>query len=251
MFVTVLLLACALTGAVVFWVCRMQQKDVAREAQLANQLQNAQATELVANDIAATIHDGPSQVLAVSIIRLETLLEDWPDGKPAPPSFREPLTRVVAVLKDTANTLHHIARDNMLPEMSGLPLQRVLARVVFEFTKQTGVAVATRWDEQPVTIFASGIVNSAVFRCVREALNNAAKHAGGRGVAVSLRVRERKVKITVTDEGPGFDASTLTDGKRLGLSLMRARVKDIGGRLWFYQNAPQGCGVEISFEVEN
>ena len=115
LFTLLVLLGCVLLAALVFGVRRGQTKRAQRQAQLALQVQTAQATELLANEIAATIHDGPAQALAVSIIRLETLLEDWPKGQPAPASLREPLTRVVEVLKDTADELHHVARAITAP----------------------------------------------------------------------------------------------------------------------------------------
>lgn len=251
MFVTVLLLACALTGAVVFWVCRMQQRDLAREAQLANQLQNAQATELVANDIAATIHDGPSQVLAVSIIRLQTLLEDWPDGKPAPAPLRDTLIRIVEVLKDAAGVLHQVARDNKLPEMTDLPLHRVLARAVSDFTARTGIVVGTHWGAEASTIVVSDTLNGVVYRCVQEALINSFKHADGDGLAVHLRAFDRRVVIQISDEGPGFNPDGNAGNERLGLRLLQERVKGIGGQLRYLANAPRGVCVEISFDILN
>lgn len=103
-----------------FGVRRGQIRRAQREAQLALQVQTAQATERLANEIAASIHDGPSQALSVSIIRLETLLEDWPAEQTAPASFREPLTRVLEVLKDTADELYRVTRDNS-PPRNGRP----------------------------------------------------------------------------------------------------------------------------------
>ena len=247
----IVLLGCVLLAALVFGVRRGQTKRAQRQAQLALQVQTAQATELLANEIVATIHDGPAQALAVSIIRLETLLEDWPEGQPAPASLREPLTRVVGVLKDTANALHHVASDNKLPEMTGLPLNRVLARVVSDFTAQTGAGVATHWEDESNAIVASDIVNGVVFRCVREALVNSLKHADGRGLAVRLRIDGRRVVIQITDEGPGFNPTAGAASERLGLRLLQERVKSIDGQLRFHANVPRGACVEISFDVWN
>ena len=249
LFILLVLLGCVLLGVLLFGVRRGQAKRAQRRAQRALQVQTAQATELLANEIAATIHDGPAQALAVSIIRLETLLEDWPEGQPAPASLREPLTRVVELLKDTADDLHHVVRDNSPPEMDGLPLNRVLARVVSEFTRQTEMAVVTHWDDESTGLVASNGFNGAVFRCVREALINSLKHADAHGLAVRLEVDGRRVVIQVTDEGPGFDVNGGASEHRLGLRLLRERVKSIGGQLRLYANGPCGAGVEISFDV--
>ena len=248
-FILFALLGCILLGGLVFGARRVHTRRAQRQARMALQVQTAQAAELLANEIAATIHDGPAQALAVSIIRLETLLEDWPDGQPAPASLREPLTRVVGVLKDTANALHLVASDNKLPEMTGLPLNRVLARVVSDFTAQTGTGVATDWDDESHAIVASDTVNGVVFRCVREALINSLKHADGHGLAVRLRIDGHRVVIQITDDGPGFNPTAGAAGERLGLRLLQERVKSIGGQLRLYTNVRRGAGVEISFDV--
>jgi signal transduction histidine kinase len=251
LFILLVLLGCVLLGVLLFGVRRGQAKRAQRQAQRALQVQTAQATELLANEIAATIHDGPAQALAVSIIRLETLLEDWPDGQPAPASLREPLTRVVEVLKDTADELHHVARNNKLPEMTGLPLNRVLARVVSDFQAQTGTVVATDWGDESGALVASDTVNGVVFRCVREALFNSLKHADGHGLSVCLRADDSRVVIQITDEGPGFNPTAGAASERLGLRLLQERVKSIDGQLRFYANVPRGAGIEISFDVRD
>jgi signal transduction histidine kinase len=133
--------------------------------------------------------------------------------------------------------------------MDGLPLNRVLARVVSEFTRQTEMAVVTHWDDESTGLVASNGFNGAVFRCVREALINSLKHADARGLAVRLEVDGRRVVIQVTDEGPGFDVNGGASEHRLGLRLLLERVKSIGGQLRLYTNVPRGAGVEISFDV--
>ena len=247
--VLVLFLAGMVLGAVVLGVRGSRTKHAQREAQLALQAQTAQAAELLANEIAATIHDGPAQALAVSIIRLETLLEDWPDGQPAPASSREPLTRVVGVLKETAHALHRVAHDNKLPEMTDLPLHRVLDRAVSDFTAQTGMPVATHWDDAVNAIVASDAVNGVVYRCVREVLINSFKHADGQGLAVRLQPDGRRLMVKISDTGPGFSPAAAAASERLGLRLLQERVKRIGGQVCFTANVPRGACVEISFDI--
>ena len=111
------------------------------------------------------------------------------------------------------------------------------------------MAVVTHWDDESTGLVASNGFNGAVFRCVREALINSLKHAGARGLAVRLGVDGRRVVIQVTDEGPGFDVNGGASEHRLGLRLLRERVKSIGGQLRLYTNVPRGAGVEISFDV--
>jgi signal transduction histidine kinase len=88
----------------------------------------------------------------------------------------------------------------------------------------------------PLEIRATGIgrypaeLESAVYYCCLEAIQNATKH-GGPGVRVSIALREDAdgLSFEVRDDGPGFDASTASRG--MGLQNMRDRLGALDGRL--------------------
>ena len=70
-------------------------------------------------------------------------------------------------------------------------------------------------------------VEAAVYFCCVEALQNAARHAPGSAVRVSLADDEGQVVFSVTDDGPGFDPATPPTGT--GLRNMGDRLAALGG----------------------
>jgi DNA-binding NarL/FixJ family response regulator len=79
-------------------------------------------------------------------------------------------------------------------------------------------------------------VKVLLFESTRELLFNAVKHARVHAVGVNLRLIEGKLlHITVSDAGPGFDASQLKPagalGGGFGLFSIRERLHLLGGRL--------------------
>ena len=61
-----------------------------------------------------------------------------------------------------------------------------------------------------------------------EALQNAARHAPGSAVRISLAEDSgTEVRFTVTDDGPGFDPAAVTAGS--GLQNMSDRLAALGG----------------------
>jgi signal transduction histidine kinase len=85
-----------------------------------------------------------------------------------------------------------------------------------------------------------------VYRVVQEALTNAARHAPGRPVRVTLAYRAGELEVRVRDGGPGTTRSPVPAGARpspagsgLGLVGMRERVTAAGGRL---RAGPDGDG---------
>jgi len=85
-------------------------------------------------------------------------------------------------------------------------------------------------------------VKIALYRIAQEALNNVAKHAGAAEVKVDLICQPEKVTLTITDDGQGFDMSSLAPDS-LGLGIMRERAADIGASLSVESSI--GHGTEI------
>ncbi len=81
-----------------------------------------------------------------------------------------------------------------------------------------------------------------VQRVYKEALTNVVKHSGGRNVAVDLAVDSRCLKLSVRDDGRGFEGD---GGKGRGLANMRKRAEEIGGVV----TVASGSGTTIRIEV--
>jgi signal transduction histidine kinase len=88
----------------------------------------------------------------------------------------------------------------------------------------------------------------AVFRVAQEALQNSLRHSGAEVVSVSLRTENGAVVLEVSDDGRGFDVTaTRQTSRRLGLSSMRARARESGGRLWV--TSVPGSGTTVRLEL--
>jgi signal transduction histidine kinase len=101
----------------------------------------------------------------------------------------------------------------------------------------------------PVSVSAAGVgrysheIESAVYFCCLEALQNAAKHAGGEAaVAVRVASSHEWLRFAVEDTGAGFD--TRLAGQGAGLANMAGRMAAVGGRIRVV-SAP-GCGTTVS-----
>ncbi|MEE8470159.1 MAG: HAMP domain-containing protein [Dehalococcoidia bacterium] len=91
-------------------------------------------------------------------------------------------------------------------------------------------------------------VETALFRILQEAVNNAAKHAHAEKVCICLEFLGDKLIATVEDNGQGFDvegvpASSLDD--RLGLEGMKERAALIGAALSFRSQPGRGTTIQV------
>jgi ligand-binding sensor domain-containing protein/signal transduction histidine kinase len=88
-----------------------------------------------------------------------------------------------------------------------------------------------------------------IYLILKEALNNAAKHAGARRVAVIASLDGRSLRIDVSDDGKGFapcEATEREDGGR-GMASMSERARRAGGALTVVSE--NGSGTRLSVAV--
>jgi signal transduction histidine kinase len=95
-------------------------------------------------------------------------------------------------------------------------------------------------------------VEQCVYRVAQEALTNIARHANATSVQVALVRESGSVRLTVTDDGLGFDVAAIGD-TRFGLQGLRERAETIGGVLRVESENDKGTTValEIASGEEN
>jgi signal transduction histidine kinase len=85
-----------------------------------------------------------------------------------------------------------------------------------------------------------------IFLIMKEALTNVLKHAGGSVVHLQIQADDKKLKITIADDGKGFDAgATETNREHNGLENMRRRAAAVGGRLEVTSETGKGTRMEL------
>ena len=91
-------------------------------------------------------------------------------------------------------------------------------------------------------------VQVAFYRIAQEALNNTVKHSKASQVVVMLRLNTQ-VRLSITDNGTGFDTTNLTPG-HLGLKIMRERGETIGAKFNIYSKPGEGTQVTVTWQEE-
>ncbi len=84
-----------------------------------------------------------------------------------------------------------------------------------------------------------------IFLIYKESIHNILKHAGANKVLVELHITHQQFKMTVMDDGKGFQENTPTTRSN-GLKNMQGRAEAVNGKIKF-QSA--GTGTKIDFEA--
>ena len=86
-----------------------------------------------------------------------------------------------------------------------------------------------------------------LYRVAQECLRNIDKHAKGDKVAVTLSCGKQRFKLTIKDNGVGFDPAALPPKGGLGLISIRERVRLAGGTLTI--RSRPGHGTQVTAEL--
>jgi signal transduction histidine kinase len=177
------------------------------------------------------LHDGAQQQLVAVSIKL-ALLRELVEGDPALAS------RIVEAEEGIETTLE------LIRELAHGIYPQALR---YDGLSQALALVASRLP-LPITVHAEGLgrvasqIETAVYFCCLEALQNVAKHATIRTpVDVQLTAHNGELRFSLIDHGPGFDPRTAPQGH--GITGMRDRIRAIGGELDIVSTPGQGATV--------
>ena len=93
-------------------------------------------------------------------------------------------------------------------------------------------------------------VENHLYRVVQEALNNIAKHAQATEALVRLDGSETTLRVTVQDNGVGFDP-TGNRARGMGLLSMRERVALIGGTIHVESGTGRGTRITVRVPLQH
>jgi signal transduction histidine kinase len=192
--------------------------------------------------LSLALHDETAQVFAALKLELGAI------GERVDELLRARVSRAVTLV-DTGLTqirdVTHDLRPSLLDDLGLLPALRSL---VGEFATRREASTTFEAPEQLPVV--SDDAEVALFRALQESLSNVGRHAPDAAVRVSASAQGGRVRLTVTDAGPGFDArdlERLEASGHLGLAGMRERMSGVGGDVRV-SSAP-GQGVTIAIEV--
>jgi signal transduction histidine kinase len=196
-----------------------------------------------AHRIAQSLHDEAGYLLVSAHLALEEAAASLPART------GERLHQVHGLLDDLERHLRclsHELRPVVLDDLGLIPALEFLAKGV---AARTGIPVQVEGPRSPRLPRA---VETALYRVVQEALNNATKHAGASQVQIGLELDEDRVRCWVKDDGRGFDVSAVLARKgRLGLGLtgMRERLNALGSDLMIHSAPGKGTELRINLSL--
>lgn len=191
--------------------------------------------------IAGEIHDAVSPLITGALYQARALR--LANGSTPPAERDEGLAAVGDLLAQATDELHGVIFDLRPPDLDDLGVVAAIERFV-PTIQRTGLTCTLNIDGEMPNLTPE--VRLGIYRIVQEALHNIVRHAGADQASVRLEVLTEMLRVTIQDNGAGFDAERAVRPTSLGLLSMRERAAAIGAS--FQINSTPGLGTAVVIE---
>jgi PAS domain S-box-containing protein len=188
-------------------------------AEMTRKLVEAQEQERAR--IGRELHDDINQRLAMLSVELEQLQHN-------PSEFQNQVQELRKQTSEILNDVQALSHDLHSSKLDYLGLVAGIKSWCKEFAERQKLDIDFRGDVSSPLPRELGIT---LFRVLQEALQNVVKHSGAMRVEVQLREDSSWVHLLISDPGKGFDVEAASQGRGLGLTSMRERVRLMNGTM--------------------
>lgn len=193
--------------------------------------------------IVRELHDTLLQGFLGASLLLDAAVEQIPADSPFKPSLSRALSLVHRAVNDGRKVL-----QGQQPTGSGSEgLDRAFMRLQDELSSARDVRLRILVKGKRRAL--ASVVEEQIYRICREGVVNALRHSGASLIEVEVEYARRAVRVSVRDNGCGFDSTVVQSAwdSHWGLRSMHERATSIGADLRIWSRPGAGAEIEISF----
>jgi signal transduction histidine kinase len=196
--------------------------------------------------ISRELHDEVGQALTgvlVEMANLSTLIRAA-KGVDAADALAAKAQEIKTQVEGSISVVRNMAlllRPSMLDDLGLVPALQWQAR---EVSKRSGVWVKV--EAEQVSEELPEDHKTCVYRIVQEALHNCVQHSGARNVKIAVRQEPGQLRLSVEDDGKGFDAR---QERGMGLLGIQERVSYLGGNLDVTSTPGRGTVLRVALPL--
>lgn len=194
--------------------------------------------------IARELHDDLNNKMALLSIELEQLAQETQNVLPLRMRFRKLQKHAYEISAD----IHQLSHQLHPSKLDHLGLVAAVESLCKHSSVSGGPRIKLKQTGFPATL--SNDVRLCAFRVVQEALRNCAKHSGAEVVRIVLEKTDDSLKLSVSDNGRGFDANAGAMKKGLGFISMKERLQLLGGGIQIRSSPSQGTSIRASIPLD-
>jgi two-component system, NarL family, sensor histidine kinase DegS len=205
-----------------------------------------QAQETERGRLARKMHDGPAQSLTNFILQTEIAMRLFDIDQT---KAKEELAGIKTSASSTFQKVRDFIFDLRPMMLDDLGLVPTITRYVETFKEQSGIEVrliSTGMEQR----FES-YLEVMVFRAIQELLGNIASHSQATQVIIQMDSSATGLRVSLEDNGKGFDIEKLQEKGGMGLKVIRDRVQMLGGTMEVHSTIDHGTHILFQLPTIN
>ncbi len=192
------------------------------------------------NLLAQELHDSIAQSLAYLNLQVQLLQEDLQQGKTA--LALQGLAQIREGVQESYDDVRELL-VHFRTRIGDTDLSTAIRSALEKFEGQTGIRTTFSLRGTDPDLSPENVLQ--VMHILQESLSNVRKHAHASRVDVEL-VNDGKCRISVRDNGTGFDAASDAGDTHVGLRIMRERAHRIAANFVLESQPGQGTWIRLS-----
>lgn len=189
--------------------------------------------------IARELHDDLNQRMAVLSIELEQLSQKV--GKS--PRLVKRLHEMQLQAQEISSDIHRLSYKLHPSKLDHLGLAAAVKSLCDELSHNGKLRVHFHQSQVPADL--SKDVTLCLFRIAQETLRNCVKHSGAEFVQVVLTKTDHGVRLSISDNGCGFDTRSELMDKGLGFISMHERLRLVDGDIKIASQPQRGTRIDV------
>jgi len=195
--------------------------------------------------LAAELHDSLGQHLLIIKNRAtlgERVAQDHPTAKEQFDEITASATQAITEVRAISHNLRPL-------NLERLGLTAVIEEMIENVAASSGIQFSADIEPLDGLLTREGEINC--YRIIQESVNNIIKHSHATKAYVEIWREEGELRITVRDNGRGFDAETKAKSAAggLGLTSISERVRMLGGAHTIHSAPGQGTTLQIRIPI--
>ena len=203
------------------------------------------AEERERNRIARNLDDDVGQRLALLLVELDRLQRELPDSF----ELRHRIAALREQMRLIATDVHIISHELYSFKLEYLGITKAMRGFCRELSRQRNVKI--NFTGKDLTTALAPEISLSLYRVLQEALHNATKHSRASQFDVDLFEGSESIHLTVHDRGVGFDHEAAMQGRGLGLTTMRERMKLVNGKFSIVSKPGTGTTIHAWVHLSN
>lgn len=203
-------------------------------------LAQAVRTERLRSRIATDLHDDIGSSLSQIAILAEVARRRAGETLP---TVSEPLTSIATTSRDLVDAMSDIVWA-VNPRTDSLSdLTRRMHRFAAETLGGADIQLTFTAPPRDEDMKLGADLRRELYLILKESVNNIARHSGATAATVELKMTRSELRLTIADNGNGFDPARPVDGN--GIASMRKRAAAFGGALVIETGPGRGTFVSL------